>query len=562
MALARSHKKQPSLLSRYEKVILVLVKYGFEDVVAHPPFNRFIPKRKKWIPTRRGRSIFSYNRYERVRMVCEELGTTFIKFAQIAANRPDILPDELLAELEVFHDQAPIVAQEKVMAVLEKEYRRPLSDIFESVDETPIASASMSQVHRAVLIGGRQVVLKIQRPGIGATIDQDIQILRRLALVIEQHLPHLASFQPVELVNMFEKSIHEELRFTLEVANMIRFAQNFKGHPDIYVPTVYPEFSTDRVICMEYIEGLKITDLEALEAIGMTGKELALRGINLYFEQVFVHGYFHADPHPGNIFILPDKRVCFIDYGMMGTVVESDKELLADLLLSIHLRDVEAFKRALLRFSWAEEEINERELEYDIKGFFANYPETTLEQIDGEEVIAALNSLFFDYKIKVPPNLLLLLKALVIIEGVGLKLDPTYNIIENIAPFAIDLLKFRFSPELLTSKMIKTAGDWSKLAFSLPDDMKAVIHKLRQGKLHIEFEHRGLEDLYQTMEVVSNRVSFTLLLVALILGSSIIIHAEMPPFISGVSALGVGGFILSGLMALRLAFSILRHGKF
>lgn len=549
-------------MSRYEKVILVLIKYGFEDVVAHPPLNRFIPKWKQWVPQREGRSVFAYSRYERIRMVCEELGTTFIKFAQIAANRPDLLPDELLSELEVFHDQAPMVAQEKVMAVLEKEYNRPLSEIFESVDEEPIASASMSQVHRAVLIGGRQVVLKIQRPGIAATVDQDIHILRRLALILEQHFPHLASFQPVELVNMFEKSINEELRFTLEAANMIRFADNFKGHPGIYVPTVYPEFSTDRVICMEYIEGLKITDLEALEEIGLTGKELALQGINLYFEQVFVHGFFHADPHPGNIFILPDKRVCFIDYGMMGTVVDSDKELLADLLLSIHLRDVEAFKRALLRFSWAEEEINERELEYDIKGFFANYPETTLEQIDGEEVIAALNSLFFDYKIKVPPNLLLLLKALVIIEGVGLRLDPTYNIIENIAPFAIDLLKFRFSPDLFTSKMIKTASDWSKLALSLPDDMKAVIHKLRQGKLHIEFEHRGLEEFYHTQEVVTNRISFTLLLVALILGSSIVIHAGIPPLISGVSAIGVGGFILSSLMALRLAFSILRHGKF
>ncbi len=285
-------------------------------------------------------------------------------------------------------------------------------------------------------------------------------------------------------------------------------------------------------------------------------------GINLYYEQVFEYGFFHADPHPGNIFVLPDKRVCFVDYGMMGIILDADKEHMAALLLAIADQDVPGLKKALLQFTMEEELTNEKELEYDIIAFLSSYSEMSIDQIEGAEVMEGLNRMFFKYKIRIPPNLLLLLKALIIIEGVGLMLDPKYNIIKNIEPFVRRLLARRYSAARLAKDAIKTLNDLTRMATKLPEDVEEVLHKLRAGKLQIEFEHKGLEPLYHKMETVSNRIAFTLLLTALILGSSLLVIADVPPHINHVPVLRFVGFLLSGLLALRLIISIMRHGNF
>ncbi|MCF8239289.1 MAG: hypothetical protein K9I85_14095 [Saprospiraceae bacterium] len=556
--------KSPSLISRYEKVIGVLMKYGFADIIAHPPFKRFIPKSERWVPHVQGKSIFEYTRYERMRMVCEELGTTYIKFAQIASNRPDLLPEELLNELENFQDNAPTVDSKDIRQIFIGEFGKPPEELFQEFDYKPIASASMAQVHYGRLANGREVVFKIQRPGIKEIIQLDIQILRQLANLLESYFPQYNSFQPLELVTMFEDSIRKELHFRHEASNLVRFRKNFLDNPNIYVPSFFPEYSTDRVICLEFIRGYKITDLPALNALDMTGPELALKGISLYFEQVFDHGFFHADPHPGNIFILPDKRVCFVDFGMMGVVLEHDKVLMANLLLSIADRDITGLKRALLKFGKIEKlpDDKDKELEYDLEEFLTEYTTMTLENIEGTEVMAAVNRLFFNYKIRIPPNMLLLIKALVIIEGVGLKLDPSYNIIENITPFVRRLLARKYHPAKLGRQAMRAAGDIVRLLSAMPEDIMEVMRKVRQGRLHIEFEHTGLDPFYREMDQVSNRLAFAILVAALILGSSLLVIAHIPPYIYGISALGFGGFVISGLLALRLIWSILKHGNF
>lgn len=556
------HKNSPSLLARYEKVISVLLKYGFEDVAAHPPFNRFLPKLDKIIPRRDGKPVYEYTRYERIRMVCEELGTTFIKFAQIAANRPDVLPEALLSELEHFQDRVPFVPSQDIVSVIQEDLGKLPEELFEHFDNQPLASASIAQVHRARLIGGKEVVLKIMRPGIDVTIEEDIHILKQLAGLMEAYFPQYQAFQPMELVKMFERSIRKELKFSIEANNLRRFAQQFRGHEGIYVPDLYPEFCSDRILCMEFIDGVKITDPEAISRCGFTGPELALAGINLYFEQVFTHGFFHADPHPGNIFVLPERLICFIDYGMMGSIVDSDRDMLADLLLSVSNRDVDGLKAALLRFTPDGTVENEKELEYDIIEFFETYSSLSLDQLEGTEVIEGLNAMFFAYKIKIPGNLLLLLKALVIIEGVGLSLDPRYNIIANIDPFVRKLLSHKYSPDKLTRKAISTLAGMTQMAANLPEDLETIIRKIREGKLRIEMEHKGLDDFYRKMDEVSNRMAISILLAALILGSSLLVLAEVPPFVGNIPALGFMGFVISGLLALRLVVSVWRHGKF
>ena len=548
---------------RFRQVVKVLVKYGFEDIVSHLPFKKWLISRRRLVPQRNGKSILAYSTYERVRMVIEELGTSYIKFAQIAANRPDLLPEELLRELTGFQDNAPLVDKKTIKQILEAEYKRPLRELFEHISYKPLASASIAQVHYARLLGGREVVLKVQRPDIAEKVMADVAIMMRLAETIEKRLPQYAVYQPVELVKMFQKSIEKEIEFRLEAANTKRFQQLFKDNEDIYVPDVWMEFTTDRVLCMEYIRGIKITDVDTLKSLGFKTEEIVHKGIGLYFSQVFDHGFFHADPHPGNIFVLKNGKICFIDFGMMGSVTDKDKETLAELLLALSNRDVMGLKSILLKeFTTEKEGINETELEYYIMDFFDSYSHVDIGEIDVGEAMGGLNTLFFDYKISVPPNLLLLLKAMVIIEGLGLKIYPGYNIIENITPYAAKLLEVKFSGKKLIKKVGSGLVQTSRLIEQLPEDVSEIVEKIKAGKLHVEFEHKGLTPFLKKMEVVSNRLSFSLVLAALILGSAIMVIADVPPHFYNISIMGFIGFGISGLLALKLLVSIIKHGNF
>lgn len=562
MQRASISSESTSKLYRYEKVFAVLVKYGFEDMLSHPPFNKLVPQTNFLVPVRRGTKVSQFSTYERIRMLCEELGTTFIKFAQIASNRSDLLPAELIAELEKLQDKVPEVKIEDIRSTLVSELSRPLNELVTNFEEKPLASASIAQVHRARLLGGQEVVLKIQRPNIRKVIDADIEILRSLVSVIEKYFPHYSVYQPRELLKMFERSISEELSFTIEAQNLRQFKRMFRRNPEVYVPEIYAELCTDLVLCLEYVEGYKITDLENLKKIGVTGADLAKRGIGLYYEQVFDHNFFHADPHPGNIIVKENGQISFIDYGMMGSVTESDKIQFANLLLAMYEKDVIGLKKSILAFTNDLDDDTLRELEYDIIYFLQNYTDISIQEIDGKEIMKGLNAMFYEYKIKIPSQLLLLLKALIIIEGVGLKLDPEYDIIKNIGPYVKKLLAQKFSPLKLRRQAINNTIALGSLMRDLPEDLRAILRKIKSGKIHVEIEHKGLEPLIHNTEKVVNRLSFTLLIVALILGSSILVLADIPPKVNDISILGFIGFVISGLLSLRLAYSIIKHGNF
>ena len=554
--------KRTSRLMRYEKVIATLVKYGFEDILSHPPFNKMVPQKTILVPERNGRKISQFTRYERIRLVCEELGTTFIKFAQIASNRSDLLPEDLIEELVKLQDNAPPVSLDQIKTILKDEIPRPINEILEYFDDSPLASASIAQVHRARLKGGQEVILKIQRPHIKSIIENDIAILKNIVSIINSYFPKYNAYHPAELVKMFEDSIREELSFQKEANNVRHFKRMFSENKDVYVPDIYEELCTDEIICMEYIDGYKITDLNKLKELGINGKDLTLRGIGLYFEQVFEHGFFHADPHPGNIFVLSDGRIAFIDYGMMGYVTETDKVDFARILLAMYQQDVQGLKKGILKFSRGLNKQKQKDLEYDVMYFLRNYTDVSLENIDGNEAMKGLNALFYEYKIKIPSKLLLLLKALIIIEGVGLKLDPDYDMIANIGPYVQRLLIKKYNPKQVKKELLKTFEESSLLLKELPEDVREIIRKVKEGKLHIEFEHKGLDALYNTMDIIVNRISFTLIIVALLVASSIVIMADLDPKIYNISAIGFFGLVISAILAFRLLYSIAKHGRF
>jgi ubiquinone biosynthesis protein len=550
------HTTASFTLLRYEKVFATLLKYGFEDLLSHPPLNKITPQTNRLVPSRQGRKVSQFTRYERIRLVCEELGTTFIKFAQIASNRPDLLPDELIRELEKLQDKVPTVPFEEIREVLKNNLPRPLPELVEFIDEKPLASASIAQVHEARLIGGKRVVLKVQRPGIRKLIAADLSIMESIVSIIESRFPKYQVYQPRELVKMFEDSITEELSFQMEANNVKQFQVMFRDNDDVFIPAVYRELCSDTVLCLEYVGGYKITDLENLKAFNITGEELALRGIRLYFEQIFEHGFFHADPHPGNIYVLKDGRIAFLDFGMVGRVIEKDKVTFAQILLSMYDRDVQGLKKAIMKFSTGMSKEKERELEYDIMYFLRHYSSIAIEDIDGAEVMQGLNALFFDYKLKIPANLLLLLKALVIIEGVGLQLDPRYDIIANIGPYVQSLLAKKYSPKRLQKDFLRSLEDTSTLLMELPEDIRQILQKVKAGRLHIQFEHKGLEPSADSLSNSIKLLSYSLFVVALIIGSALLVVAKVPPLYEGIPLLGLVGFAIAAVLSVGLVVAL------
>ena len=298
-------------IKRYNKLFSILVKYGFEDVMSHSNIKKMIPASylKKHPDTRKN---IAYSTFERIRMVLEELGPTYVKFGQIFSNREDMLPPELILELEKLQDHVPQLQNFEVQKVIEQELNIKLENHFRSIDAEPIAAASLAQVHKGQLLNGDLVALKIQRPNIAATIEADIQVMKQIAGSLEKHSAKAKSLKPMLIVESFEKSITEELQFLREVKNMERFAQNFKGNEAIYIPKVQRELSTDRLICMEFIRSIKISETEQLKNVNIDCSAVGQVGVDLFLEQVLDHGFFHADPHPGNLFVLPDRdQICF-----------------------------------------------------------------------------------------------------------------------------------------------------------------------------------------------------------------------------------------------------------
>ncbi len=544
---------------RYRQIIKVLVKYGFEDLVAHTRFKGL--NWRKILPDREGVPAMQYSRYERIRLVCEELGPTFIKFGQILSNRPDIIPKDLITELEKLQDHVPAVPFEQIKPKLEREFKKPLDEIFSFIDEKPLASASIAQVHLVKLRRGDDAVLKIQKPLIRRSVSADIEIMRDLAGIIERNFPESAVMQPVELVSTFEKAIKREMNFVTEANSMRRFAQNFEHDSRIYVPKVYDSYTTQKVICQEYIIGKKLTDTEAIKTAGMTPKDAAKIGLDLYFMQVFDYGFFHADPHPANIFIMPDGRLCFIDFGMMGTLTLDDQYILGDLMYSIHAEDVKNLADTVQAMARDNVIQKRNEFEQELREFIEAAHTTSISEVELSDILEGLRKVMYDYKIKISPNFHLLMRALIIIEGVGLTLFPDYNLMEEVQPYARKIIARRYSPAELFKRFYGSAREMGELILELPNNVREVFLKLRQGKLHVEFEHKGLDPMMNRMDVVGNRVSFAIVAGSMILGSAIVIHSGIPPHYKNVPIVGVAAFVLAALFALRLLLAIMKHGK-
>ena len=548
-------------INRYREIITVLFKHGFGDLVTSSQIEKHLDFGKKLIHNRKVKKTTSLSRWERIRMVLEELGPTFIKFGQIMSNRPDILPEPLLMELEKLQDSVPPMPNEEAEKIIEQELGKPISELFKNFDPDPIASASIAQVYRAELFSGEKVAVKVQRTGIQKIIETDLEIMFHFSLLMEKHIAEMEILNPVETVKEFERSIRKEIDFDIEASNIERFARNFQTDMTIYIPEVYRAYSTKKILTMEFIDGIKVSNLKSLREAGNDPVLIADRGCDLVLKQIFEHGFFHADPHPGNILIMKDNITCFLDFGMMGTLLPKHQDYLGNIIVGVVNKDSEKITETLIRLTGTYNIENRDQLEQRVSELINQYAYISLKEIKVGEFLNKLFRMLIDFKLRLPSDFYLLSKALITIEGVGTKLDPDFDMVAHIEPFAKNLLKKRLDPVKLAKDLYSSIAELRLLLKDFPFEIREIIRQIKTGKLKVEFEHKGLEPMLVKHDQISNRIAFAIVLAALIIGSSLIVLSKIPPLWNGVPIIGIVGFVGAGIMGFGLLISILRHGK-
>jgi len=549
-------------LKRYRQILGVLIKYGFGHIIEQLNIDYYLELGKRIVSLGTfSRELERLSQAERLRLALEELGPTFIKLGQLLSTRPDIIPLEYITELQKLQDRVPAVSTEEIKKQFALELDNKADSLFEKFDPLPLAAASVAQVHRGVLKNGEQVVFKIMRPGIQRVVDTDVDILMGLAYLIENHLPGGDMYDPIGLVKEFRRTINRELDFSREGRTIDRFSKNFNEDDSVRIPQVYWEYSGRTVLTLEYLAGIKVSHLDELIEAGYNLKEIARRGADCFLKQVFDYGFFHADPHPGNIYVLPDNVICIFDFGMVGRLDEDSKQQLTELLLSILRRDVDHIISQLLYSGDLHDDSNMKNLKRDLSEFIDDYYDLLLQDIRVGKLLIDFIQILTEYQIKFPANMLLLARALIAIEGVGRQLDPTFNMIEQVRPFAESIVSERYTPTNISKDLARTLQSYHALGKSLPKDIKEFINRVNRNKFKIDLEHRGLERLITDLDKSSNRISFSMVIAALVIGSSIIMQTDKGPILFGFPALGLLGYSIAGFLGFGLAIAILRSGR-
>lgn len=546
-------------IKRLKEILQVFWKYQFGEFLEKIKFKKrlFQPLRLYF---RDPRMEIDAPAPQRLRLAFEELGPTFIKLGQMLSTRPDIVGEELAEELSKLQDEARPLHYREVKETIERELREPINSIFKKFVEDPMASASLGQVHEANLRDGRRVAVKVQRPGIEEKIRKDIVIMKYLAKLADRNIPKLRYYNLPGVVEEFERSIFKELDYYNEANNIERFRSLFADDPMINAPRVYREYSTSRVLTMEYVDGVKLSDI-LRSSIKFNGRVIAKRGFECYFKQIFIHGFFHADPHPANIIVQEGGILYFLDFGMVGYIDEDFRERLVELLISIIDYDVNGVIEQVEIMGIISAETDKEALKYDIMDLFERYYGADLQRIGMIMREFTMPEMLIRHRMKIPRNFVLLVRAISIIESIGERLDPQFDGLEIAQEMVQKLIISRLNPLNIFKVDMKKIIQLEHLMGRIPRTLIKGLQVVEEGRIRIELEHRNLDELAERIERSSNRISLALLASALIIGSSMVITAELR-IVPGIPYIGSLGFILSFLIGLGLLFSILRGGKY
>lgn len=549
-------------LIRYQQIIGIILRYGFDNVLGALNIDRYIESGLKLIPFYRPHErMEKLSRNQRIRMALEELGPTFVKMGQVLSSRPDLIPLDLIAELAKLQDEIPAFGFDQVRETVAAEFGKPLHEVFQFMDEQPFACASIGQVHRASVTGDDRLAVKIQRPGIRKTIEADLEIIHHLAGIMERNIEEVAFYRPVKIVEEFAKTMEKELDYTIEAANMERMAGQFHHDKTVHIPKVYSGESSERVLTMEFIDGIKASDIDAIDREGLDRKLITRRGADFIMKQVFEYGFFHADPHPGNIFILKNNRICPVDFGMTGFLDRATRELFVDIIHAVATGNARLAARLLCELCDHETLPDMVQLEKEVSLFVSVHLTKSLKEIRTSKMVNQLIGLCVAHGLRIPPDLFLMMKAFVAIEDVARKLDPDFNILGHAVPYVRTAKYMKFSPSKVARDLMDIARESYKLIQQLPADTLEILRLVRQGKLKVIIDIQGLDKFIVHQDQTSNRISFSIIIAALILGSAIVVNTEVPPMLLGVSVIGIAGFLAAAVMGIWLLVAIVKSGR-
>lgn len=548
------------IVRRYRDVATVLVRHGLADIVEALHLGPYLAWGVRMLPTR-ARPDPSLSRAARLRLTLEELGPTFVKFGQALSVRADVLPADVVGELSRLQEHVAPLQPGAAEAAIEAELGQPVAVLFRHFDPAPLAAGSMAQVHRATLHSGESVAVKVRRPGIGRMIASDIEILRRLARLVERRVPAAEVANPTGLVEEFAWTIRAEQDFRREARNLERCAANFSGDRTVRFPRVYRELTTSGVLTMEYLAGARVSELEAAGVDASERRLIAERGADAILAQTLEHGFFHADPHPGNLLVLPGAVIGFLDLGIVGRLDRRLRRELSRVVRAIWRQDAAELGRLTIEITEPAGDVDARAIERDLSRLLEAYGNVPLADLSAAAVLSDVVAVAARYRLRMPANLMLLIKTLVTIEGVGLQLDPSFRIVEHAAPRAEAIWRREYSPEVLGRRAARAVQDALVSARDLPQQVEAIGRKIRDGRLEIRFVHRNLDHFVREMDRSSNRLAFAMIIAALIVGSSLVIQSGRGAELWGYPVFGLVGFVVAGLFGVRLAIGIVRSGR-
>jgi len=550
-------------INRYRQVLTVLIKYGFGGLVDRLRIGQYLEVGLQLISREPRVPVESLTIAERVRMALEELGPTFIKLGQVLSTRPDFIPADFVEELAKLQQHVPPFRFEQVREIVEAELGRPLGELFPHFEPASMAAASIGQVHRATRHDGEEVVVKVQRPNIRDTVEVDLEILLHLATLAEKHIEGWRAQRPSRIVEEFSRVLERELDFQIEATQLERFARQFADDETVYVPKVFRDMTTSHVLTMEYVPVIPVDGSEKLRAAGLDPKIIARRGTDLTLKQIFVHGFFHADPHPGNVFVLPNNVICLLDFGMMGRLDRQGRETFAELIYSVAQRDSGQTVHALLQLTNHDDDFEPdvRRLEADVSEFIDLHVPTVLRDLRFGTLVRELFVLLSRHKLYIPADMVTMLKAAATAEQLVARLDPELNMVSAAAPYVRRVKLERMRPGRLWRDALDSGGDLVHLLREIPGGVRDLLRQAKRGNLKIGFEHRGLEKMLDTHERISNRLSFAIVVAALIVGSSLIVLSRIPPTWYEIPVIGLAGYLAAGALGFLLLLSIIRHGR-
>jgi ubiquinone biosynthesis protein len=549
-------------IRRIRAVVSVLFKYGFEDVVTHSKLRGFVSQKRRLTWQRRGRPVFEYSRFERVRMAAEELGPTFVKLCQVLSNRPDVLPEELITELQKLQSNVPPFPTEEAIAVIEHETGKKIEELFSYFESDVLGSASIGQVHRARLVSGEEVVVKVQRPGVREQIGSDLQILKDLVGFADGYFQKQGILNAGDIVDQFEKTMAKELQYLTEARAMDQFRNFYKNNNTFYVPKPYREISTDKVLVIEFVPGCKITDVDKLIEWGLKPTDIADRGLDIYLTQIFEYGYFHADPHPGNVLVQESGRIVLIDFGMVGKMMPKDKYAFAGVYVAMANHDPVAMANALRSLSVEHDIKDMRILETELNELIEDFAYLDVDESSIAEVSQRLQSIIYKNKMAVPASVFLIFRAFAILEGIGKTIHPKINMLDHVKPFGAKLLVEQFSPQnLLKEAASRGQSVWSFLT-AFPTEVKAILRKIRKGQITMEVRHEGMDRLMDTIDSIGNRLSSALIIASMLVSGALVMVASPGYREEGtIPQVSAGLFVMAAIVGFFLLIGILRSGR-